>query len=50
LATSGQRALEALASAVGLDGTRGELLDHFRGCMAALTALTHRLMPGVRLM
>lgn len=50
LATSGRSALEAIARASGLDGTRYELLAQFHDGMAALAALIHRLMPGVRLM
>jgi len=50
LATSAEAKLVAVAQCVGLDPTRWELLDALSQPLPALAALTHRLMPGVRLM
>ena len=58
LATSGGVALQPVVHAVGLDGTREELVLAYGrligvpagGSLAALAALVHRLVPGVRLM
>ena len=50
LATSAEAKLVAVAQHVGLDPTRWELLDTLARPLAAVAALTHRLMPGVRLM
>jgi hypothetical protein len=58
LATSAETLLARIASTVGLLGTREELVRAHAaktgaprgGRLAALAALIHRLMPGVRLM
>jgi len=58
LAMSGGAELSALAMQVGLDGTRGELLDAFQPVvggaagerLSPLAALLHRLERGIRLM
>jgi hypothetical protein len=58
LATSGSQALEAIASALGLEATRYDLVrTHAKevgsrpGCrLCEVAALVHRLEPGIRLM
>ncbi|MGH9671410.1 MAG: DUF6431 domain-containing protein [Terriglobales bacterium] len=50
LATSAQPALEAVAAGVGLNAIRRALLRTCGDALAALAALIHRLVPGLRLM
>jgi len=50
LASSGRRALVQLAQRVGLGGARADLVTAVGTDIAALAALIHRLVPGVRLM
>lgn len=50
MATSAETKLVALAQHVGLNPTRWAFLDALSQSFSAVSALTHRLMPGVRLM
>lgn len=50
LATSAKAELVSVAQRIGLDPTRWELLDALAQSLSAVATLTHRLMPGVRLM
>jgi len=50
LAASAAPALERVAAAVGLNATRRTLVERCGQALAAMAALVHRLMPGLRLM
>lgn len=50
LASSAESKLVAVAQRVGLDATRGELLEALGQPLSYVASLCHRLMPGVRLM
>jgi len=58
LTTAGDELWTALATAVGLDASRRELVSHYAALtcpapgarLAELAALLHRLQPGIRLM
>jgi hypothetical protein len=50
LAASAQPALESVAAVVGLGAARRVLVEQSGQALAALAALIHRLMPGLRLM
>lgn len=50
LARSGLDWLKRLAEAVGVEASRAELVARFGRGLAALAALVHLLVPGVRLM
>ena len=49
LASSGDAALETVARGLGLDATRREWVIAMNRSLAALAALVHRLVPGIRL-
>ncbi len=50
LAGSGKRQWIALAKAVGTEASREQVVERFGLGLAALAALVHRLVPGVRVM
>jgi len=50
LAASGEAGLERVGAGVGIEGTRGQLVDAMGEQLAPVAAIAHRLVPGLRLM